>query len=179
MTKPRIPSARPVRSWQARDHGRADAPAHAPAGGYSASAVPARIRSIPVPEYPWITPGCPARAAQRGGAAHKGGSASVWCQTRKARLWAMGLDSYGPAPEHKASLTKYHAKPGRYRERPGHWWAQRNQGFRHAALPLPRRPAGRDPLQRQTRQRPQAWPRKRFPVRKEPAACSRQGARLC
>ena len=42
------------------------------------------------------------------------GSASVWGQTRKARLWAMGLDSYGPAPEHKASLTKYHAKLRHY-----------------------------------------------------------------
>ena len=33
-------------------------------------------------------------------------SASACRQTRKAQLWAMGLDSSGPAPEHKASLTK-------------------------------------------------------------------------
>jgi hypothetical protein len=42
------------------------------------------------------------------------GSASVCRQTRKAQLWAMGLDFYGPAPEHKASLTKYHGKLRHY-----------------------------------------------------------------
>jgi len=42
-------------------------------------------------------------------------SASVCRQTRKAQLWAMGLDSSGPAPEHKASLTKDHGKLRHYR----------------------------------------------------------------
>ncbi|MCL1940018.1 MAG: carbamoyltransferase HypF [Desulfovibrionaceae bacterium] len=74
------------------------------------------------------------------------GSAPVCRQTRKARLWAMGADNsagernwtgermrprpkgepqevasqlVGPAPEHKASLTKYHDKPGHYPLSPG------------------------------------------------------------
>ena len=46
------------------------------------------------------------------------GSGSVWRQTRKAQLCTMGLDSYGPAPEDKASLTKYHDKLSHYRAVP-------------------------------------------------------------
>ena len=42
------------------------------------------------------------------------GSVPVWRQTRKAQLWAMGLDSCGPVPERKASLPRHHGKPGHY-----------------------------------------------------------------
>ena len=42
------------------------------------------------------------------------GSGSFCRQTRKAQLWAMGLDSSGPAPEHKASLTMDHGKRSHY-----------------------------------------------------------------
>jgi len=41
-------------------------------------------------------------------------SASVCRQTRKAQLCTMGLDSFGPAPEDKANLTKYRDKPRHY-----------------------------------------------------------------
>ena len=73
---------------------------------------------LPSGGLPWTPPllkaSSPARSRKDSAPATKAGSGSFCRQTRKAQPCAMGLDSYGPARSHKASLTMDHGKRSHY-----------------------------------------------------------------